>query len=150
MQRLAVRALTLSDGSVIPAGTRVMVAKKTHDPTTFPDPHKFHPYRFLKDREKCEETDQPSTSLHVSVTAEHMAWGYGEHGCPGRFFASNEMKIALAHLLLKYDWKRSEDGGPAFVHVETTKAVSPRYKIMFRRRKEEINLALGEGVTKSM
>ena len=145
MQRMAVRPFTLSDGTVVPAGARVMVAKKTRDPSVFGDPNTFNPYRFLRDREKAEETGQPTTSQHVSVTAHHMGWGYGEHSCPGRFFASNELQIALSHLLLKYDWKRKGGGGPVFLQFETNKSVSRQCKVMFRRRKEEIDLDLGEG-----
>lgn len=137
---MAIRTFTLSDGSVIPAGTRMIVAKQNPDPTAFPDPYTFDPYRFLRNREKAEEMDQPATSQYVSVTAQHMVWGYGEHSCPGRFFASDQMEIALSQLLLKYDWKSSEDSAPVF-QFETSKFVSPQYTVMFRRR-EEIRLDL--------
>lgn len=151
MQRMAVRNFTPSDGSILPAGTQVMVAKQILDPNGFSGPHTFDLYRFLRDREKSEEKGQPTISQHVSVTAQHMAWAYVEHSCPGRFFASNELKIAPSHLLLKYDWKCIEDSGPAFVELETSKAISLRYKVMFRRRKkEEISLDLEEILTESV
>jgi cytochrome P450 len=31
--------------------------------------------------------------------------GHGKSACPGRFFASSEVKILFAHLLLNYEWK---------------------------------------------
>jgi len=40
--------------------------------------------------------------------AMYIGFGHGMHACPGRFFAGNELKVALAHLLLKYDWKMPE------------------------------------------
>jgi cytochrome P450 len=45
----------------------------------------------------------------VSTSPEHMAFGFGKHSCPGRFFAAIEVKIALCHILLKYDFKRRGD-----------------------------------------
>lgn len=52
---------------------------------------------------------QPSTQRPgnkgqlVSATAERLAFGFGKHACPGRFFAAQELKTMLAHVLLKYD-----------------------------------------------
>lgn len=146
MQRIATRAITLSSGSTIPAGTRLLVAKRTQDPAIYANPSTFDAYRFLREREELEKAGQPMTSQHVSVTPQHMGWGYGEHSCPGRFFASNELKIALAHLLLKYDWQGVEGGGEMFMHFETNENVSPKCKVQLRRRKEEISLDLEEGV----
>lgn len=39
----------------------------------------------------------------VSSTKENMAFGFGRHACPGRFFAATEIKMLLARLLLEYD-----------------------------------------------
>lgn len=48
----------------------------------------------------------------VSTTTDFMAFGFGTHACPGRFFAAHEVKMAMCHLLLKYDWKMA-DGADA-------------------------------------
>jgi len=45
----------------------------------------------------------------VTATKEFMAFGYGRHACPGRFFAANEIKLILSRLLLEYDL-RMPDG----------------------------------------
>jgi cytochrome P450 len=34
-----------------------------------------------------------------------MGFGHGRSACPGRFFASNVLKITLCHLLLNYDFR---------------------------------------------
>jgi len=34
----------------------------------------------------------------------HLHFGYGKHACPGRFFASYELKMVLAELLLNYEF----------------------------------------------
>lgn len=67
--------------------------------------------------------------------------GHGTHACPGRFLAGNELKIALAHLLLKYDWKLDDsDTMPKFILQELAHSTTPDMKLMLKRRKEEINL----------
>ncbi|KAK7989928.1 Vacuolar calcium ion transporter [Apiospora arundinis] len=37
-------------------------------------------------------------------TSDHfMGFSHGSHACPGRFFAANQMKIALGHIALRYE-----------------------------------------------
>lgn len=101
--------ITLKDGTFIPAGITVeaIFAPMLFDETKFPDPHKFDPYRFLKLRRG--ETPDPNnygnkeqyTFSHA--TKENLAWGYGAHVCPGRYFANNEIKLILARMILQYD-----------------------------------------------
>lgn len=45
------------------------------------------------------------TAQLVATAVDFPAFGYGRHGCPGRFFAAHEVKLVICHLLLKYDWK---------------------------------------------
>ena len=69
--------------------------------------------------------------------------GYGQYACPGRFFASSELKIALAHMLLKYDWTLDEsDMEPKFMSQELASMTNPGMKLMLKRRREEIKLDL--------
>jgi len=74
-----------------------------------------------------------------------MAFGYGEHACPGRFFASNEIKIALIHLLLKYDWKGIGSRDQDFMRFEASVISSSTVKVSIRRRKEEVDIDLKDG-----
>ena len=138
MNRLALQPITLSDGTTIPKGAQVMVANRYEDPAIYADPSKFDPYRYLREREKPGQTN---TWQHVSLSSQHMAFGLGDHACPGRFFASNEMKIALSHLLLKYDWELPEGEQP-FWSFETNTLAKPNCKVRVRRRKGGINLDL--------
>lgn len=71
--------------------------------------------------------------------------GHGRHACPGRFLASSELKIALAHMILKFDWKLDgSDTAPRFFENETAHMTNPNIKLMLKRRTEEINLDLDE------
>jgi fumitremorgin C monooxygenase len=87
--------------------------------SVYPDAAKFDGYRFVKLRQQEKEKESTTTGTgtlggggggggglsFVSVSANHMGFGYGKHACPGRFFAGAETKIALCHILLKYDFE---------------------------------------------
>lgn len=45
----------------------------------------------------------------VSTSSDSLGFGYGNHACPGRFFASNEIKIALIELLRSWDFRIKGD-----------------------------------------
>ena len=115
---------------------------KTHDPSTFPDPLKFDVGRFVRLREQPGEENRHQ---FVTVTSDHMGFGLGQHACPGRFFASNEIKIALCFLLLRYDWRYLPgEGRPEDVEFEAARTVNPRIRLQVRRKKEEIDLMAPE------
>lgn len=39
----------------------------------------------------------------ISTGTDFLSFGHGRHACPGRFFASQEMKLAIAHIVMNYD-----------------------------------------------
>lgn len=131
--------ITLSDGTVLPAGSQIMVCdNEALNPKIYPNPEKFDVSRFLKLR------SQPGEENHhqfVTPTPALMAFGYGPHACPGRFFAANEVKIALSCLLLKYDFQFVPGAPPPQdMEFETATTCDPNVRVQVRRRKEEIDL----------
>lgn len=61
--------------------------------------------------------------------------------CPGRFFASNEIKIVVAHLLLLFDWRFEEGGEPRGVSVVDCEFVPDlAQRVLVRRRVPEVDL----------
>ncbi|SPJ88845.1 related to gibberellin cluster - GA14-synthase [Fusarium torulosum] len=142
MNRKVMQRITLSDGTVLQKGVRLMVASRFRDPETYPDPNTFVATRFLDPLNKGSPN---STKHYVTTSAEMFAFGHGKHACPGRFLASTELKVALCHMLLKYDWVLdNSDDMPMFFDNETAHMTNPGIKFMLRRRKEEINLDLAE------
>ena len=137
MNRFATRELELSDGTVIPKGSRLMVAGAYQDPAHYKDPEKFDAFRFANKR---LEAGQANMWGHVTTTASHMGFGHGQHACPGRFFASNEIKVALCHLLLKYEFDFVDGKVPEPIRFENSKSIDSKADIKLRRRKEEIDL----------
>jgi cytochrome P450 len=141
MHRYVERKFELSDGTVLPKGAKVIVAGGYTDPAVYENPEKFDAFRFARKR---PEPGQTNAWGHVTTSASHMGFGHGQHACPGRFFASNEIKVALCHILLKYDLDLLDGEAPPAYRIEGMSSVSLEGKIRIRRRKKEINLDLEE------
>lgn len=45
----------------------------------------------------------------VTTSPDSIAFGHGSHACPGRFFASNEIKVVLVELLRRWDFRLEGD-----------------------------------------
>jgi cytochrome P450 len=107
MERKVKQNVTLSTGFTLPKGSNMFLTTDNMlSPDIYADPHKFIPDRFLKKREGGEN----SKWQFVTTSPDHLGFGHGSNACPGRFFASNELKVALVYLLLKYDWKYTKEG----------------------------------------
>lgn len=104
VNRVALEPLTLSDGLYLPRGTRFSMpcADVLHDPEVTPNPEVFDGFRYYRARQRPNE----STRHQFATTdGNNLHFGHGKYSCPGRFFASNEIKMILAHVLLKYEIK---------------------------------------------
>ncbi|KAJ9612674.1 hypothetical protein H2204_015015 [Knufia peltigerae] len=100
--------LNLPSGHVIPRGERIMVRAHTLnlDPALWENPDTFDGFRFERLR------SAPGNELkyqHTTTGVDNINFGHGIWACPGRHFASSQMKVVLAHLLQHYDIKL-EDG----------------------------------------
>lgn len=66
-----------------------------------PDATTFDPHRFLRMRQEGNLTH----SQMISVADEMMPFGNGVHVCPGRFLATDGMKMMIMHLVYRYEFK---------------------------------------------
>lgn len=73
------------------------------DPDIYLEPEKFDGFRFVK--QHSSNNPKAGGLQYAASNLESMAFGYGRHACPGRFFASNEIKMIIAYLLLHYDFR---------------------------------------------
>ncbi|KAJ8081926.1 hypothetical protein PM082_007772 [Marasmius tenuissimus] len=126
-----------SDGTVVPAGTKVAAAGyyTHHDEGTYPAPDDFVPSRFAEMRDRAGEGLKHQM---VTPTLDWVLFGTGKHVCPGRFFAVAELKAMFAHLLLNYDVKFKDDAGfPPSMIFGTNITPNQSAKVMFRKRRDE-------------
>ena len=80
----------------------------------------------------------------VTTAPDSLNFGHGNHACPGRFFASNEIKIVMIELLRTWDFRLKgdvelvggEDRRPESIIHELAVTPNISAEIEFRRRKE--------------
>lgn len=160
------KPIDLSDGTHLPSGTSLLtpLAGISLDERYYPDPEVFDGLRFWKLRQQQQSppstrssspTPSPSTTPSKSATSSqsppqpsksghqftsigdtNQNFGLGKHACPGRFFAAQEIKLILTHLLLNYEIKlRDGEARPKPVVFMMTKSPSQTAEVLFRRRR---------------
>ncbi|KAK1145133.1 hypothetical protein N8T08_004566 [Aspergillus melleus] len=144
-ERIIKQDFRLSDGTVIPANTWIVSPAQAiaMDADLYPNPDTFDGFRFAK---------LPTTGAHEAgrrmpaivkgkahYTSAHpgsMAFGYGQHACPGRFFAMMEIKAITGEILKRYELKLAGGARPASVTFETQHLPNPDGRVLFRARRE--------------
>ncbi|KAH8712206.1 cytochrome P450 monooxygenase [Phaeosphaeriaceae sp. PMI808] len=133
MRRTVTKDFRLSNGLLLRKGARLIVdTSQMVSSEIYDNPDQWIGDRFLKLR---SQPGKENSSQLVSTSINHLGFGHGQHACPGRFFASNELKIALCHLLMKYDWKIAPGTDPSSIASGVLTVINPKAKILIRRRK---------------
>ncbi|KAF3761069.1 hypothetical protein M406DRAFT_24731, partial [Cryphonectria parasitica EP155] len=108
MPRVAQQDITFSDGTQIPKGAYLMMSPPPMlNPAVHADPDKFDGLRFFRLRASSPSNENKYQT--VTTSPEMTMFGHGLHACPGRFFASNSMKLMFAYMLLNYDFALPEE-----------------------------------------
>ncbi|XP_069498352.1 cytochrome P450 4B1-like [Ambystoma mexicanum] len=86
------KPITFSDGRTLPAGNLLWVSIYAihHDPNTWENPEVFDPSRFA--------ADAPERHSHA-----FLPFVAGQRNCIGQTFAMNEVKVAIAQTLLRFE-----------------------------------------------
>ncbi|XP_068125092.1 ultra-long-chain fatty acid omega-hydroxylase-like isoform X1 [Hyperolius riggenbachi] len=92
ISRKCTEDITLPDGKVIPKGVVCIISiyGTHHNPTVWPDPEVYDPYRFEPDK-----TRERSSHAFIPFSA-------GPRNCIGQNFAMAEMKVVLGLTLLNF------------------------------------------------
>jgi len=135
--RVVMEDITLPDGTYLPKNSEILVSSHPMwDEKIFPEPEKYDAHRFVNIRKAPGNENKGQ----LTTTENHfLAFGRGKHECPGRFFAANEVKIAMAYALINYDIRLMGDEKPATI-VNGFELIAPANSIQVRRRKAEIDL----------
>jgi cytochrome P450 len=100
--RKTLKPIKMSDGVVLPANIIVGAATDPlcHDPERYTNPEVFDHLRFYNNPKPTKDAnDEQFTTLSI----DSLAFGFGRLACPGRWYASAQVKLILATLLLDYD-----------------------------------------------
>lgn len=119
-----------------------------HDKALYDNPWVFNPWRF----ESLRDEDESGLKHHFSATSpEYIAFGHGKHAwyvllhdtvpvlivlhSPGRFFAANELKAMMAHLVLNYDVAFAQEGvRPTDSFGIMAISPDPTARVLFKKR----------------
>lgn len=91
----------------IPCGSQVVVDLRHfhRDPQVYPNPRIPDPFRFSRLGENGGNEAEDIKYSFTTVDNHFLPFGAGRHVCPGRFFASMQLKIMVAVIVLKYEFK---------------------------------------------
>lgn len=132
MIRKTTGSVKLSTGPELPLDTMIAVSTwESNNGPNIVDPERFDGLRFAKMR----EIPGNESKFQLAGTGTYATgFGFGDHACPGRFFAINEMKIIFAYLLANYDMKTT-NGRPQNLHKPTgTLYPDPMAEVLFKSR----------------
>lgn len=143
-QRLVLSPITLSNGFTIPAGTHICAASdaRSRDPTLYESPLEFRPKRFYS-HPIGENSEVDAANLFSSVTAGDSWFGTGRQACPGRWYASAQIKLVLCLLLTEYEFKfpKGQTERPKNWVKDEKTGPDMEQMILFKRRKIERGLS---------
>ncbi|RHZ63614.1 cytochrome P450 [Aspergillus thermomutatus] len=133
--RIVSEDLTLSDGTLLPKGTHFSMpsAAILQDPSVEPDANHFDGFRYYKKRLNPEEANKHQFAM---TDNNNLHFGHGKFSCPGRFFASNEIKIIMAHLLTDFEFKYPPGASrPRNLTADENLYPDPSARLLMRRRR---------------
>ncbi|MCJ1438191.1 hypothetical protein MMC27_007578 [Xylographa pallens] len=142
MHRVMLQEHHLMDGTKLPKDAHISLAVNAiqNDPDVTPEPDVFNGFRYYKLRQRDGENH-----LHqFSTTQERVLnFGHGAFSCPGRFFASLEIKIILVRLIMDFDFKLPDgQGRPENLTAHEFIFPNPEATLFIRTRSAESRLKL--------
>jgi cytochrome P450 len=134
-ERKALKDVIMPNGMKLSRGTNIAVdTSAMWDQSIYSNPETYDGFRFLKLRQ--EGGKRSSTAALASSSPEHFAFGLGKSICPGRFFAANEVKVALACILMNYDVRLKGGEKPTIVEMGFEMLADSGVGIEVRRRRD--------------
>ncbi|KAI9707108.1 MAG: hypothetical protein M1836_000068 [Candelina mexicana] len=115
---VAKEGLTMEDGVFLPQGTKVGTALYSihRDESFYTNANEYDAFRFSRPLEEAKQDlsvieaapalgEMPQNAPLTLTSDIFLEFGHGRHACPGRFFASVQLKLLIASLVLDYDVK---------------------------------------------
>ncbi|KAK7562336.1 cytochrome P450 [Phyllosticta paracitricarpa] len=120
------------DGYTLPAGSRFAfpIHAIHRDPDNYEDPLTFRGFRFANQVADKQEINAST------VDRAFLTFGYGQHACPGRFYAVRLAKLIFAKLIHEYDmeWAEPMTRRPPNICIEVQNGPNMDAKVRMKRR----------------
>ena len=133
--RVMTQSYTMQDGTYLPKGAHISMPVQAilHDPAVIEDPEVFDGLRYYRRRHAPGEAH-----LHQFATTERtqLNFGHGKAACPGRFFASLEIKTILVRFIMTYDFKLVEPQRPANLRAHEFIFPNPAGDLLIKEREK--------------
>ncbi|KAI1868379.1 hypothetical protein JX265_007202 [Neoarthrinium moseri] len=132
-KRAVLKDISLSNGITLPQGSFVAISSNSmRDPNIYHSPDDFNAYRFIERAKK--KSDVARLCGFSSVSIDHTGFGFGKHACPGRTYVTQELKILLSYIILKYDWKLPNNYEPKQMNNGFDSLTDLTASVLVRRR----------------
>ncbi|KAK7961237.1 cytochrome P450 [Apiospora saccharicola] len=127
---------TFSNGDHVPYGAHLSlpVLGRHLDEEVYPNATHYDAFRFS--RERSDEDKTARVKAAVNASPNHLAWGIGKSQCPGRFFAVDELKLIMAHVLIYYEVEHIPVR-PKNIFISSQSIPPLTASLRFRRRSTE-------------
>ncbi|KAG9233638.1 putative Ent-kaurene oxidase [Amylocarpus encephaloides] len=116
VSRGVLKAVVAKEGVKLPSGEHLPYGAKVgiqaypihYDEKIYPRAHEFDPLRFYTpgghdNGDGKSKFSKNKRSPLVTTSPHFMGFSHGRHSCPGRFFASQQLKIVLAYVATNYE-----------------------------------------------
>ncbi|KAI7716663.1 hypothetical protein KC353_g5224 [Hortaea werneckii] len=60
--------------------------------------------------DETQEQPKRKQTATTQISSSFLSFGLGKHGCPGRFFAVQTLKLMLGYLVMRYDFELPKEG----------------------------------------
>lgn len=105
------------------------------DTNLYSNPDTFNGFRFVPGADEKSKLAAGAKTNYTSAHPGSMAFGYGQHACPGRFFAMMEIKAIIGEILSRFEMKLPDgQPRPPSITFETQHLPHPTGPVLFRAR----------------
>ncbi|KAI3326352.1 cytochrome P450 [Xylariaceae sp. AK1471] len=133
------RPFVFPNGLTLPVGTRFGFPTEAMQSDA---ENSFDGFRFVRTRSAAEANDEVGAlGASTTVSPGNLAFGYGTHACPGRFFAIRIVKMVVITLLLNYEveWDGSINRRPEPMWIEGQYIPNGSQKVKITKRPVPLN-----------
>ncbi|EED11992.1 cytochrome P450, putative [Talaromyces stipitatus ATCC 10500] len=125
--------ITLSDGLQLPAGAHVEFAIVPIQQDNTINSTEFDGLRYYRLR---QAPSQAHRHQFATTSESVLHFGHGQNSCPGRFMASNVIKMTLGKMMLEYDFKLDQFKRPEGIHAFEYNFPNPEVHLLLRKRNQ--------------